>query len=60
MEAVSIMGPEQDDMFALVAGVLHLGNVEFDSSTDSESSTVRLGKALAIASELLGEPTSHA
>lgn len=54
MEAVSIMSAEQDEMFQLVAGVLHLGNIDFDGSSDGESSTVKAGTALQIAAKLLG------
>lgn len=56
MEAVSIRAAEQDDLFQLVAGVLHLGDVDFIASEDGESSTVDQTtlEALQLASKLLG------
>lgn len=57
MDAVGIARAEQDDLFQLVAGVLHLGNVDFDPSADGEESSVMEGakaESLRLASELLG------
>lgn len=56
MDAVGIARAEQDDLFQLVAGVLHLGNVDFDASADREESSVAEAKAesLRLASQLLG------
>jgi len=56
MDAVGIAKGEQDGLFQLVAGVLHLGNVEFEPSADGEACSVLEAKAesLHLASELLG------
>lgn len=54
MSAVSIEEAEQDDVFQLVAGVLHLGNVEFLASEDGEQSTVKNPDVLHTAAKLLG------
>jgi len=64
MDAVGIGREEQDALFQLVAGVLYLGNVEFDGSADGEESSVRTTStpedkqqpvdALTVAAELLG------
>lgn len=56
MEAVNISSSEQDDLFQLVAGVLHLGDVDFVASEDGESSSLSEDHkgALKLASDLLG------
>jgi len=41
MDAVGITYEEQVALFQMVAGVLHLGNVDFESSPDGEESSVR-------------------
>jgi hypothetical protein len=54
MNAVGISGGEQMELFQLVAGVLHMGNVDFNGSEDGESSSVRDRAPLATAANLLG------
>jgi myosin heavy subunit len=56
MDAVGIARAEQDELFQLVAGVLHLGNVDFVPSADGEACSVLEAKeeSLRLASKLLG------
>ena len=56
MEAVNVSTAEQNDLFQLVAGVLHLGDVDFVASEDGESSSLSGDHegALQLASGLLG------
>ena len=51
---------EQNEMLQLVAGVLHMGNVDFDLSEDGESSTLQAAtrQTFSIAAMLLGQSGS--
>ncbi|RHY34664.1 hypothetical protein DYB32_000763 [Aphanomyces invadans] len=58
LQLVGIDATMQLDLFRLVAGVLHLGNVSFDEEETEEGTTACIGpngqEALEIASSLLG------
>ena len=56
MTHVGIAVAEQDAVFQAVAAVLHLGNLQFEESSEPDSSQLKPGAAkhLQAASELLG------
>lgn len=54
MDKVNIKEKEQADIFRMVAGVLHLGNIDFKALPDGESCDIAEMKAVNTAATVLG------